>query len=108
MPLLSLLPCPDALLWTLVLIWSVAGWSFNVAQQSRLVQQTPERQSIVLSLNAVSIYVGTSIGAAIGSVVIQFSDISWLGVAGDLAAAFALLHWVFSENAAIARPTPVK
>ena len=103
MPLLSLLPFHSAMLWLLVLTWSVAGWSFNVAQQSRLVQQTPQRQSIVLSLNAASIYVGTAFGGSVGGAVIQHIGIIWLGVAGGVGAACALLHLVLSEKAANAR-----
>lgn len=100
MPPFSTLPWPDAALLGLALIWSVCGWSFMVAQQSRLVAQTPARQSVVLALNAAAIYVGAAAGSAVGALVIDVGGLSALGVGAGLCAVLALGHLVGSERLA--------
>ena len=105
MPPFSLLPMPDALLLALTLVWSVCGWAFMVAQQTRLVAQTPERRSVVLALNAAAIYVGVAIGSAVGAGITRVAGLGALGVGAGVFAAFALGHLVLSERLA-GRPRP--
>ena len=100
MPPFSTLPWPDAALLSLAFVWSVCGWSFMVAQQSRLVAQTPERQSVVLALNAAAIYVGAAAGSALGALVIEAGGLGALGVGASLFGLFALGHLVLSERLA--------
>jgi predicted MFS family arabinose efflux permease len=97
MPAYSFLPLPSVAVALLTFIWSVCGWSFMVPQQARLVAQTPERQQVVLALNAAAIYIGASIGSAGGAWVFERWGAGALGIAGGLAAACVLGHLVLSE-----------
>ena len=98
LPLFALLPMPDALLMLLALVWSMCGWSFMVAQQTRLVAQTPARQNVVLSLNAAAIYIGTAVGSAIGGALIPRVGLDSLGWWAGGFAILALLHLMLSER----------
>lgn len=100
LPMFSLLPFADPLLLGLTLIWSSCGWSFMVAQQTRLVMQTPDRQSVVLALNAAAIYVGAALGSALGAGVIAVAGLSALGLGAGLASVLALLHLMASASSA--------
>ena len=98
LPMFSLLPLPGALLLALTFLWSVCGWSFMVAQQTRLVAQTPGRQSVVLALNAAAIYIGAALGAALGSFVLDVGGVGALGAGAGAFAVLALAHLVLSER----------
>lgn len=100
LPLYSLLPMPDVILLIVTFIWSVCGWSFMVAQQSRIVRQTPQRQSVVLALNAASIYVGVAIGSALGGTVVDLYGFKMLGLSAGLFSLVALAHLLLSERLA--------
>jgi len=100
--LFSFLPLPDWLLLVIVTVWSVFGWSFMVAQQSRLVRQTPRRQNVVLALHAASIYAGVAVGSAIGGAVINHIGLIALGAGAAICMLFALFHLVVSERLAVA------
>ena len=100
LPLFSLLPFPGALLLALTFLWSVCGWSFMVAQQARLVAQTPSRRNVVLALNAAAIYVGVAAGSALGALVIEIGGKGALGIGAGLFSVFALAHLVGSERSA--------
>ena len=92
MPTFSWLPLPTAALFMLVLVWSNCGWSFLVPQQTRIVRQTPTRQSVVLALNAAAIYIGAAAGSLAGATVIDVFGLRALGIAGGAGAALALVH----------------
>ena len=96
MPAFSALPMPPVLLLALTLLWSISGWSFMAAQQIRVVQAEPERRSVALALNAASIYVGASVGAALGGWVLDRFGLDAIGIAGGLFAVAALAHLVMS------------
>lgn len=92
MPVFLFVPMPVAAFLTLVLLWSVAGWSFTAPQQMRLVAAAPERQSLALSLNASAIYLGTAAGSALGGALVAAGGLLWLGpVAGGVSLLALLL-----------------
>jgi predicted MFS family arabinose efflux permease len=67
----------------LVALWGLSAWGFFPPQQARLIglaglAHTP----VVLSLNASFMYLGFSLGAALGSVVITLMSVAWIGAAG--------------------------
>ncbi|MGE0502772.1 MAG: MFS transporter [Rhizobiaceae bacterium] len=97
-PVFSLLPLPLPVLTAAMFLWALLGWSFMVPQQARLLRQTPERQSVVLALNAACIYVGAAVGSAISAVVAERFGLLALGFAGGAAMVAALLHLVLSER----------
>lgn len=88
LPILSLLPLPVPVFWAFTLCWAVTGWAFMAPQQMRLIAAAPERQNVVLALNAAAIYIGAAGGSAIGAVVVGTLG---LGALGAVAGALALL-----------------
>ncbi|TXH99695.1 MAG: MFS transporter [Rhizobium sp.] len=83
--LMALAFAPHALplILPLVILWGIGAWSFYPPQQARLVgtaglSHTP----VVLSLNASFMYLGFSLGAALGSAVITLMSVAWIGAAG--------------------------
>jgi len=98
MPMFSLLPLNDVVFLIGVFVWSTLGWTFMVAQQTRLVTQTPQRQNVVLALNAAAIYLGVSVGSAIGGVIIDTIGLAVLGFGGGICGILGLLHLMTSES----------
>lgn len=96
MPLLSGLPITVGLVFALVFVWSICGWSFMAGQQARVIGLAPERAPIVLSLNAAAIYVGTALGAFIGGAVVAGFGLQALGWAGGAMALLAVVHLLLS------------
>ena len=66
-----------------LMIWAVCHWAFYPAQQARLIELAGVHvASIVLSLNASFMYIGFSVGAAVGGVTLAHSHIGNLGLVG--------------------------
>ena len=63
LPVFSFLPVAEWVLYAVAFTWSVGGWCFAASQQARLVALAPDKQNVMLALNAAAIYVGVSIGA---------------------------------------------
>ncbi|GAB5448991.1 MFS transporter [Gymnodinialimonas sp.] len=95
-PFLSGLPMAGWLLFVLVFIWSLFGWSFTAPQQARIIGLSPKRAPVILSLNAAAIYVGTAAGAAIGGAAITQAGLLSLGWVGGAMALVALVHLLAS------------
>ena len=106
MPMFSLLPLNEAVFLVCVFVWSLLGWAFMVAQQTRLVSQTPQRQNVVLALNAAAIYLGISVGSAIGGLIIDTFGMAVLGFGGGFCALLGLAHLVLSEYVNKSRMKP--
>lgn len=98
MPFYSILPLPAWLLYAHAVIWAVCGWSFAASQQFRLISLAPERQNVMLALNAAAIYVGVSLGAWIGGVTLEWAGLDALGLTGAGVAVLALLTLLASER----------
>lgn len=99
MPAFSFLPLPPWLVFAVIFLWSVVGWSFMASQQSRLITRAPQAASVVLALNAASIYVGAAIGSAAGGAVLAAFGPSALGVAAGLCMLGATAHVIASNRA---------
>lgn len=97
-PVYSALPLPGWALVAVTFAWALFGWSFLVPQQTRLVRQSPDRQAVVLSLNAACIYVGASLGSTGGGLVAERFGLDALGIASALAVAAATAHLFLSER----------
>ena len=85
----------------LVLCWGVSAWSFFPPQQTRLIgvagiQNTP----VILSLNASFMYLGFSLGATLGAMVISLLSVTWIGAAGSLClvTAMALSRFAWARS----------
>ena len=92
-----------------VVAWGVAHWSFYPAQQAGLINLAGLRGTpIALSLNASFMYLGFSLGAALGSLTLSFtsvSDLGWTAAACEVAALVLTAsigkHRVRSQEAAV-------
>jgi len=98
MPVLSLVPVPNIVVFVFALVWAGCGWSVMAPQQSRLLSIAPDKASVVLALNAAAIYIGAAIGSALGASVLEIFSLKALGWAGSIAAFFALLHLIYSQR----------
>jgi predicted MFS family arabinose efflux permease len=84
----------------LVFIWGLAGWMFPATQQYRLVRLAGPLAPIALSLNSSAIYLGTSIGAVLGSLVLSSLPVASLGLAAAACYVFAFLWLALSREKA--------
>jgi predicted MFS family arabinose efflux permease len=74
-----------------IVIWGVSAWSFYPAQQMRLIGMTGLKVApIILSLNASFMYIGFSLGAALGSLTLVDATASNLGFVGAVSEVIAL------------------
>lgn len=83
--LVALIWAPHALPMVLPLMamWGLSVWGFFPPQQVRLVGVAGlSHTSVVLSLNASFMYLGFSLGAALGSIVITTTSVAWVGAVG--------------------------
>lgn len=98
LPLFSLLPLPLWLVLGAAFVWSVFGWGFFAAQQMRLIAVAPERATLMLSLNAASLYLGMSAGSALGAGLAGAWGLQVLGFAAAGVAALSFLNLVVAER----------
>jgi predicted MFS family arabinose efflux permease len=75
-----------------IVIWGLSAWAFFPAQQTRLIGVGGIRVApIALSLNASFMFLGFSLGAALGSATLTYAAPSALGWVGSLCVLAALL-----------------
>lgn len=93
MPALTLPTWPLAIVGALIFVWSVFAWSFMVPQQARLAALDPAQLPVLFALNASAIYVGATLGSALGGAVLKGPGLHALGLFGAalMALAFASL-----------------
>ncbi|HEV6965919.1 MAG TPA: MFS transporter [Roseateles sp.] len=93
MPALTLPTWPLAVVGALIFVWSVFAWSFMVPQQARLAALDPVHLPVLFALNASAIYVGATLGSALGGAVLKGPGLHALGLFGAalMALAFASL-----------------
>ncbi len=92
---MSAVPMPMPVFALLVFLWSIGTWSFMVPQQARLAAIGPERIPVLLALNASAIYIGGSLGSALGGFTLQRAGFTLLGPVGAALGLLALgsLRW---------------
>ncbi len=96
---------PDVARWIvvpLVALWGFVGFSFPSAQQAYIVSLAPRLAPITLSLNASAIYLGASLGAVLGSLVVAHRSVAalgWAAAACELTAVL-LLHFTRKRRSA--------
>ena len=111
MTVAAFLPASHAL-WAalpLVVAWGSSAWAFFPAQQSRLIELAGAPNTpVVLSLNASFMYLGFALGAGFGSIVIAWLGIAWLGGAGAVCVAIAMVlsrtAWARSSQPKVGLP----
>jgi predicted MFS family arabinose efflux permease len=97
--------------------WGIAGWSFSPSQQARLLEIGGLGVApIALSLNASFMYLGFSLGAALGSLTLllhgALTSLGWVGALCEVAA-LAVMWLATSRSsaragAAASCPTPLQ
>lgn len=73
---------PEVARWIvvpLIALWGFVGYSFLPAQQAHMAALAPNFAPITLSLNASAIYLGASVGAVTGSLVLAHTSVQHLG-----------------------------
>jgi predicted MFS family arabinose efflux permease len=84
-----------------IVVWGVAGWGFFPAQQARLIGIAGVKVApIALSLNASSMYLGFSLGAALGSITLIYGSVLSLGWVAALCEVAALAIVLVTMRAA--------
>ncbi|MDM0074826.1 MFS transporter [Variovorax sp. J2P1-59] len=73
------------LLAFLMACWGASSWAQSPAQQHRLISSAPEEASLVVALNSSCIYLGMSIGTAIGGQLVGHGAVVPLACGGGLA-----------------------
>ena len=90
-----------------IVVWGLSAWAFFPAQQTRLIGIAGIRVApIVLSLNASFMFLGFSLGAALGSVTLTYAAPSALGWVGSLCVLASLLLSIRTMRATAAAPEP--
>jgi len=78
-----------------IILWGAAHWGFWPAQQARLIGFAGlKAASVVLSLNASFMYLGFSLGAALGSVTLADLSVGALGWVGGSSIFASLLPFL--------------
>ena len=91
-----------------IVVWGLSAWAFFPAQQTRLIGIAGIRVApIALSLNASFMFLGFSLGAALGSATLTYAAPSALGWVGGLCVLASLLLSVVTMRATAAAPEPV-
>jgi len=83
----------------LLIIFGVAGWMFPATQQFRLVRLAGPLTPVALSLNSSGIYLGTSLGAFIGSIALTSGSVAGLGWAGAVCMALCFVWLALGREA---------
>jgi predicted MFS family arabinose efflux permease len=106
MPVLTLWSVSTLVTGAFIAIWSVCGWSVNVPQQARLAALDPARAPVLLALHSAAIYIGSSVGSAMGGRVLERFGHGGLGVLGAAFAGAALLSVGASGTSSAPGRTP--
>ena len=91
-----------------IVIWGLSAWAFFPAQQTRLIGIAGVKVApIVLSLNASFMFLGFSLGAALGSATLTYAAPSALGWVGSLCVLASLLLSIRTTRTRAAMSEPV-
>ncbi|MDR8032071.1 MFS transporter [Burkholderia cenocepacia] len=72
--------------------WGAAGWAFNPAQQTKLIDIAGlDVAPVSLSLNSSFTYLGFALGAALGSFIVAYRSVTDIGAIGGVCEVAALL-----------------
>lgn len=83
---------------TLTLLWGLGCFSFNSAQQTRLIGLAPSLASASVALNSSALYLGQALGALTGGVIITAEGTSRLSIVGAVLIAAAMVASHFAAQ----------
>ncbi|MFN0163660.1 MAG: MFS transporter [Burkholderiales bacterium] len=98
MPIITLWHASLVVMIALMAAWSAFGWAFMVAQQARLATLDPARVSVLFALNAAAVYVGASVGSAVGVFALSRFGFDALGPTGAAMIVVALASIALVER----------
>ena len=87
--LLSIAPGSNFVAIPLLILWTIAAWTFGPTQNFNLLSLAPEASGIMLSINSTFVQLGFAVGAGIGGVTVGRSSIlsiCWIGAVAVAAA----------------------
>jgi DHA1 family putative efflux transporter-like MFS transporter len=87
--LLSIAPGSYFVAIPLLILWTIAAWTFGPTQNFNLLSLAPEASGIMLSINSTFVQLGFAVGAGIGGVTMGRSSIlsiCWIGAVAVAAA----------------------
>lgn len=76
---------------SLLMLWTIAAWTFGPTQNFNLLSVAPEASGIILSLNSTFVQLGFAAGAGIGGIAVDSLSIlviCWIGAAAVMVALF--------------------
>jgi predicted MFS family arabinose efflux permease len=79
-------------------LWGFSGYAFNPSQQHRLIGLSGKTARIVLSLHNCFIYLGSSLGALIGGLVLEYGSVNELGFYSGATVLAALIFFGMSHR----------
>jgi MFS transporter, DHA1 family, putative efflux transporter len=82
--LLSIVARTTIIAIPLLMLWTIAAWTFGPTQNFNLISLAPEASGIVLSLNSSFVQLGFAVGAGIGGIAVGgllIMAITWIGAA---------------------------
>lgn len=82
--LLSIVARTTIIAIPLLMLWTIAAWTFGPTQNFNLISLAPEASGIVLSLNSSFVQLGFAVGAGIGGIAVgglSIMAITWIGAA---------------------------
>lgn len=94
--LLSIAVSSNFIAISVLLLWTIAAWTFGPTQNFNLLSLAPEASGIMLSLNSTFVQLGFAVGAGIGGVAVGGSSIMSICWIGAVAVAVAVLVASFS------------
>ena len=74
----------------LLALWGAAGWALSAPMHHRLISLAPAQATVVVGLNGAALYLGTGLGASLGSAIVERASAGALGWWGALLEAVAL------------------
>lgn len=86
-------------------VWGFTGMAFTPAQQARLIGLAPVLTSVLLSLNASFMYLGTAVGSVLGGFVVNHLSVTTIGTVAGLLLTASLLFFLLSQRRAISPAT---
>lgn len=83
-----------------LMVWGLAGWGMPAAQQARLIARDPRHAAVLISLNASALYLGSALGAALGSLTVAHIGVGELGFVAAAIEAIGLIVLVATSVSA--------
>ena len=103
LPLVTQGPADPVLLTLVLAAWSLSGWSFFTAQQSRLVAIDPPQAQLLLALNSSMLYVGIAVGSLLAGRLLPVPKFIGLAAGADVLVVLAIAALLLGDRFVLRR-----